>query len=105
MNNSPTRKSLKSPKKARPSTAVNQVLANSPTRTSVTYTRQSISNINIIREINETDNVAQEKDIEIERLRTTCSQLAAQVAITDDIKNQNDTLKRRLAASDELNNR
>ena len=105
MNGSPSRKSMKSPKKARPSTAVNGALSSSPTRQSVTVTRQSNSNISIIREINETDNIAQEKDIEIERLRTTCGQLAARVTITEDIENQNVTLKTRLAATEDMNER
>lgn len=56
-----------------------------------------------MREINVEDNIAQEKDIEIERLRTTCSALAAKVSITEDIQNQNVVLKRRLASTEELN--
>ena len=48
--------------------------------------QQVNSNLNIVREINRTDNISQDKDIEIERLRTTCASLAAQVAITKDIK-------------------
>ena len=55
--------------------------------------QQVNSNLNIVREINRTDNISQDKDIEIERLRTTCASLAAQVAITKDIKDQNEMLK------------
>ena len=57
-----------------------------------------------MREINVQDNIAQEKDVEIERLRTTCDQLAARVSITEDVQNQNEVLKRRLASTEELNN-
>ena len=63
-----------SPKKA----ARGSVLVSSPTmRKSITKVETKLSQINIVREINQEDNIAQEKDIEIERLRTTCAQLAS----------------------------
>ena len=43
-------------------------------------------NANIVREQNRADNLAQDKDIEIERLRTTAHALNQQVDITEDIK-------------------
>ena len=97
---SPARK--QSPKKGRPSTAVQP---GSPARKSLVIERHNISQINIVREINRVDNLSQEKDIEIERLRTTCDQLYARVAITEDIQNQNQVLKRRLASVEDFNER
>ena len=41
--------------------------------------------------------MAQEKDVEIERLRTTCAALAAKAAVNEDVMAQNETLKKRLA--------
>ena len=49
-------------------------------------------NANIVREHNRADNLAQDKDIEIERLRTTAHALNQQVDITEDIKHQNYSL-------------
>ena len=52
--------------------------------------RMSITNI--VREQNREDNLAQEKDVEIDRLRTTAFALNTQVNITDEMKNQNQNL-------------
>ena len=74
MYSSPSRKGLKSgasPKKSkRPETAT------SPKKglngTAVNISPRAYSHIKIIEELNGQDIVAQDKDIEIERLQTTC---------------------------------
>jgi hypothetical protein len=72
----------KSPTKARPSTA-----AFSPKKSVVVRGGDfsNIASINIIEELNGMEIVAQDKDIEIERLQTTCVTLNNKVSITDNL--------------------
>ena len=51
----------------------------------------NVQSMNIVREMNREDNLAQNKDIEIERLRTTTIALNTHVDITDEVKHQRDT--------------
>jgi hypothetical protein len=53
-----------------------------------------------MREINNVKVQESNKDIEIERLRTTCQNLNSRIAITDDLKNEVQMLERRLQESE-----
>ena len=91
---SPQRKSMKSPNKARPSTAVI-----SPKKFAG-MDRSSFSQITIIEQLNGIEIQGQDKDIEIERLQTTCFTLNNQVSITQDLKQENAMLRNRLSENE-----
>ena len=86
---SPARKSHASPKKGRPSTAVHTVKT----------TTHAITN-QFQEEINALMISGQEKDIEIDRLKTTCYTLNNKVSVTEDLHNEIAVLKRRLAENE-----
>ena len=88
------RSSIGSPKKARPSTAI------SPKKASVIY-NSNISQIQIIEELNGQAIATQDKDIEIERLQTTCYSLNNKASVTDDLHQEVEVLKRRLRESED----
>jgi hypothetical protein len=54
------------------------------------------NNFNIVREVSGKDIIQQDKDIEIERLKTTCFNLNNKAAIAEDLRQENEMLKRRL---------
>lgn len=54
----------------------------------------------IVRELNPNDLPTQDKEIEIERLQTTCANLSSVAAITEDLKAEVIMLKRRLEESE-----
>jgi hypothetical protein len=56
--------------------------------------------MSIMRELNGTEIETQDKDIEIERLKTTCFNLNNKAAIADDLRNENNILNRRLEESE-----
>ena len=102
-NLSPARKSLKSPNKARPSTAA------SPKKS---FAQQSIlvkagefsnlANITIIEELNGQEIVSQDKDIEIERLQTTCFTLNNKLSVTEAVQQENAILRKRLQENEQI---
>ena len=53
-------------------------------------------------ELNSRSIMSQDKDIEIERLQTTCYTLNNKVAVTDDLNREIEVLKRRLEESDNI---
>jgi hypothetical protein len=53
-----------------------------------------------MKELNGREFTEQDKDIEIERLKTTCSTLNNIAAVTEDLKNEVSILKRQLDESD-----
>ena len=55
-----------------------------------------LPNYNIISELNGQAIIQQDKDIEIERLKTTCFDLNNKAEIVDDLRRDNDILKKRL---------
>jgi hypothetical protein len=62
--------------------------------------RNSFLGLSQMREINNVKVQESNKDIEIERLRTTCQNLNSRIAITDDLKNEVQMLERRLQESE-----
>lgn len=68
-------------------------MASSPNKWKVLASKIN-TNMNIVKEMNREDNLAQEKDIEIERLRTTAAALNSQVNLTDDMKQKNEYLSK-----------
>jgi hypothetical protein len=87
-----------SPMKTRPST--NQYLRRSvTTQNTSAILDQSIlktvginhyaNNFNIVREMNGKEIAAQDKDIEIERLKTTCYSLNNKAAMAEDLRQEN----------------
>ena len=54
------------------------------------------NNFNIVREMSGKDIIQQDKDIEIERLKTTCFNLNNKAAIAEDLKQENEMLKKRI---------
>lgn len=61
-----------------------------------------MTNIQIIAELNGKDIITQDKDIEIERLQTTCVTLNNRVTITEDLQSNIEVLQRRLADSEAI---
>lgn len=59
-----------------------------------------LPNYNIIAELNGKAIVEQDKDIEIERLKTTCFDLNNKATVVDDLRKDNDVLTRRLNESE-----
>ena len=57
--------------------------------------------INIIKELNGKEIISQDKDIEIERLKTTCFNLNNKAVVADDLQNDIEILKTRLHESEE----
>ena len=49
-----------------------------------------------MREVSGKDIIAQDKDIEIERLKTTCFNLNNKAAIAEDLRQENEMLKKRV---------
>ena len=101
MYSSPSRKTgASSPKKnKRPETAT------SPKKTSsiaVSISQKAYSQIKIIEELNGHEIVSQDKDIEIERLQTTCQSLNNRLRILEDRRADNEVLKKRLAESEQI---
>ena len=80
---SPTRKSSPNKKRGRPTTA------QSPHKSYAAAAPQvelgPSSQMNIIVELNNQEIVDQNKDIEIERLKTTCFSLNNKVSVTEDL--------------------
>jgi septal ring factor EnvC (AmiA/AmiB activator) len=64
------------------------------------YKAGVVSNYNIVAELNGKAIVEQDKDIEIERLKTTCFDLNNKSAVVDDLRKDNDILTRRLNESE-----
>lgn len=60
-----------------------------------------MSQINIIEELNGKEIISQEKDIEIERLTTTCQNLSSRLNVYQDRQSDNDMLKKRLLESEQ----
>lgn len=59
--------------------------------------RQSfVEHFNILKEVTGKEIASQDKDIEIERLKTTCFNLNNKCTIAEDLKIENEVLKRRL---------
>ena len=56
----------------------------------------------IVQELNGKEIKQQDKDIEIERLQTTCLTLNNKCSIVDDLIGENDVLKKRLAESENI---
>ena len=54
------------------------------------------NNFNIVREMSGKDITQQDKDIEIERLKTTCFNLNNKAAIAEDLRQENEMLKKRI---------
>lgn len=61
-----------------------------------------MSQINIIEELNGKEIISQEKDIEIERLTTTCQNLSSRLNVYQDRQSDNDMLKKRLLESEQF---
>jgi hypothetical protein len=57
-----------------------------------------------VREVSGKDIIAQDKDIEIERLKTTCFNLNNKAAIAEDLRQENEMLKKRLAENEVARN-
>lgn len=57
-----------------------------------------------MREVSGKDIIAQDKDIEIERLKTTCFNLNNKAAIAEDLRQENEMLKKRLAENERARN-
>jgi len=57
-----------------------------------------------VREVSGKDIIAQDKDIEIERLKTTCFNLNNKAAIAEDLRQENEMLKKRLAENERARN-
>ena len=104
MYSSPSRKGLKngaSPKKSkRPETATSPKKAGNNTTFSVSP--RAYQHIKIIEELNGQDIVSQDKDIEIERLQTTCQSLNNRLRVLEDRRADNEVLKKRLAESEQI---
>ena len=88
------RNSMASPKKGRPSTAV------SPKKHQSVIYNTNLTQLNIIEELNGQEISDQNKDIEIERLQTTCYSLNNKASVTDDLHQEVEVLNRRLAESE-----
>lgn len=87
----------KSPKKGRPSTdAMKKVQSMNMSVMSEGVRVSYVNNFNIVREVNGKEIVNQDKDIEIERLKTTCYNLNHKASIAEDLKTENEMLKRRI---------
>ena len=87
--------SFNSPKKSvRPSTAM------SPKKSVVV--KSQWSEMQIIQELNGQEIKTQDRDIEIERLQTTCLTLNNKVSIVDDLMGENTVLKKRLEESENI---
>lgn len=61
-----------------------------------------MSQIRIIQELNGEEIKDQDKDIEIERLQTTCASLNNKASIAEDQAFEIENLKRRLAEANEM---
>ena len=61
-----------------------------------------MANLNVVEEVNNREIDNQDKDIEIERLMTTCQQLNQRVAINDDLMQQLETLKEQLSVNEKV---
>ena len=71
--------------------------------TSTNYIEKtSLSQIKIIEELNQREISYQDKDVEIERLATTCASLNNRVAVMQDMQNTIDTLQKRLSDSERI---
>ena len=62
----------------------------------------TLSQIRIMQEVNGEEIKDQDKDIEIERLQTTCASLNNKASIAEDLAIELEAVKRRLAESEEL---
>ena len=65
--------------------------------------QKTFSQIKIIEELNGQEIISQDKDIEIERLQTTCQSLNNRLRILEDRRADNEVLKKRLAELQEEN--
>ena len=74
----------KSPTKSRPSTAISPKKGQSILLRAGEFS--NLANITIIEELNGQEIVSQDKDIEIERLKTTCFTLNNKVSVTEDVQ-------------------
>ena len=63
--------------------------------------QKTFSQIKIIEELNGQEIISQDKDIEIERLQTTCQSLNNRLRILEDRRADNEVLKKRLAESEQ----
>jgi hypothetical protein len=66
------------------------------------YPMTTLSQIRIIQEVNGQEIIDQDKDIEIERLQTTCASLNNKASVAEDLAMEIETMKRRLAYSEEM---
>ena len=66
--------------------------------------KSTYSNIKIIEQLNEREISYQDKDIEIERLTTTCQGLNNRAVVAQELQNTVDALQRRLADSERIRN-
>ena len=64
--------------------------------------QKTFSQIKIIEELNGQEIISQDKDIEIERLQTTCQSLNNRLRILEDRRADNEVLKKRLAESEQI---
>lgn len=96
----PVNKRTKSPTKAKSTIATGKAGAATINVSSLMI--EQVTSFNIIKELNNEDIEKQDCQIENERLKTTCYTLNNKVAIVEDIQHENETLKRRLAESEEM---
>ena len=61
-----------------------------------------MANITIIEELNGQEITSQDKDIEIERLKTTCFTLNNKVSVTEDVQQENAILRKRLSENEQI---
>jgi hypothetical protein len=59
-----------------------------------------LPNFNIVAEMNGKAIDNQDKDIEIERLKTTCTDLNNKASVADDLRRDNEIISRRLSESE-----
>jgi chromosome segregation ATPase len=77
----------------RPNTATANQLSN---QKQALRERDSLSNIDIVKQLTGEEYNNQSQAIEIERLRTTCHSLNSKVAMVDDLKQENNMLRKRI---------
>ena len=92
----------RSPKRWRPSTAAGSKLNYSVIEQGVrnSYINALGHKFNIMRELNGENLEEQDKEMEIERLKTTCFNLNNKAAIADTLRKENEILNRRLEESE-----
>ena len=84
----------RSPMKKRPTTAANQ--------STMSPKKVNVSQMAMVEELNSQQIRNQDKDIEIERLQTTCYTLNNKVSVTDDHHKEIEVLNRRLQESENI---